>query len=155
MTAQKQNRLARELESREEEERPKSWQPAKILPDPDPMSGYLFRWVRVATLGNADARNIAGKLREGYEPVTIAEQPKFKMLTDPDSRFKDNIEVGGLLLCKIPEDFIRQKSDYLKGKNDAQLRAVNANLMRENDPRMPLFNDSKRKVSKGTFGDGT
>lgn len=151
---EKQNRLARELDNREEVERPKSWQPAQVLPDPDPMDGYVFRWVRVSTLDKADARNLASKLREGYEPVKIEEQPKFKLLTDPDSRFKDNIEIGGLLLCKLPEEFVAQKRKYLQNKNDQQLAAVNNNLMRENDPRMPLFSDSKSSVSKRSFGDG-
>jgi len=153
-TDKKQNRLAREIDNREEDGRPQSWQPPQVLPDPDPMEGYDFRWVRVATLGKADARNIAGKLREGYEPVTIEEQPKFKLLSDPDSRYKDNIEVSGLLLCKIPTGFLKQKKEYLAKKNQQQLDAVNNNLMRESDPRMPIFQDNKSSVSKRDFGDG-
>lgn len=150
--AEKQNRLARELDTREDSARPKSWQPAQVLPEPKAIDGYSFRWVRVATLGVPDARNVAAKFREGYEPVRIEEQPQFKGLTDPDSRFADNIEIGGLILCKIPDDFIEQKKQYLEEKNDAQIRAVDNNLMRENDPRMPLFNEKKTSVSR-RFGD--
>ena len=100
------NRTTRELNTREVTERPKQWAPAELLPEPDKEAGYAYRWVRVSTLGAADPRNISGKMREGWEPVRIEEQPKFQLLVDPNSRFKDNIEIGGLLLCKAPEEFV-------------------------------------------------
>jgi hypothetical protein len=81
---------------------PKTWQPASTLPEPDKQPGYDYRWVRVSTLNQSDPRNISAKLREGYEPVRIEEQPQFQLFIDPNSRFKDNIEVAGLLLCKVP-----------------------------------------------------
>ena len=144
------NRLARELESRNQTERPKQWQRPETLPQPDKQPGYDYRWVRVSTLGAADARNISAKLREGYEPVRIEEQPKFKLLVDPNSRFKDNIEVQGLLLCKIPTEFVQQRTDYYRKKTQAEMEAVDSSLMRENDPRMPLFKERKSTTSFGT-----
>ena len=151
MAEQKETRLARELETREVTERPKAWAPASTLPEPDREPGYSYRWVRVSTLGQADARNISSKLREGWEAVRIEEQPKFKMLVDPDSRFKDNIEVQGLLLCKIPTEFMDQRRDYYAKKTKDASDAVDNNFMRENDPRMPLFRERKSKTS---FGQG-
>lgn len=146
-----QNRIARELKTRETSERPKSWQPAAVLPEPDKEPGYQYRWIRVSTLGNADPRNISAKLREGWEAVRIEEQPKFKLMVDPDSRFKDNIEVAGLLLCKIPNEFVEQRKAYYANKNKAQVESVDNNFMRENDPRMPLF---REKRSSTSFGSG-
>ena len=125
-----ENRLARELETRTQTERPKSWQPASTLPEPDKQPGYAYRWVRVSTLSQADPKNISAKLREGWEPVRIEEQPKFKMLIDPNSRFKDNIEVAGLLLCKIPTDFVDQRNDYFAKQTKANIDAVDSNFMR-------------------------
>ena len=146
-----ENRLARELENRAQKERPKQWQRPETLPLPDKQPGYAYRWVRVSTLGQADARNISSKLREGYEPVRIEEQPQFKLLVDPNSRFKDNIEVAGLLLCKIPEEFIAQRKEYFAQQTQAQIESVDNNFMRENDPRMPLF---KERKSSASFGKG-
>jgi len=137
--------------TREQAERPKVWQPASTLPEPDKQRGYVYRWVRVSTLGQNDPRNISSKLREGWEPVRIEEQPKFQMLVDPDSRFKDNIEVAGLLLCKAPKELTNQRKDYFAQKNQAQMESVDSNFMRENDPRMPLF---KERSSKTSFGSG-
>jgi hypothetical protein len=144
-----ENKLSRELETRTEQERPKQWAPPELLPEPDKQPGYAYRWIRVSTLNNADPRNISAKLREGWEPVTLAEQPKFQLLADPNSRFKDNIEVGGLLLCKTPIELVEQRNSHYQLQADNQIEAVDNNLMRQNDPRMPLFNERKTEVSFG------
>lgn len=149
MAENKQTRLTRELETREFDERPKQWMPPELLPEPDKQAGFAYRWIRVSTLNQADPRNITTKLREGWEPVQLEEQPKFKLLADPNSRFKDGIEIGGLLLCKTPEEFVDQRNKHYQGQTDAQTRAVDNSFMRDNDPRMPLFNERKSTVSFG------
>jgi hypothetical protein len=146
-----ENRLTRELQNRAQQERPKQWAPAELLPEPDKQPGFAYRWVRVATLNKPDPKNISAKLREGWEPVRIEEQPKFKLLVDPNSRFKENIEVDGLLLCKTPEEFVKQRNDYYANQTQAQTTAIDNSFMRENDARMPLFSEKK---STTTFGKG-
>ena len=145
------NRITREVDTREISERPKQWAPAELLPEPDKQAGYKYRWIRTSTLNQADPRNLSGKLREGWEPVALEEQPKFQLLVDPNSRFKDNIEIGGLLLCKTPEEFVEQRNKHYRIQAESQMDAVDNNLMRQNDPRMPLFNEKKSTV---TFGKG-
>jgi hypothetical protein len=146
-----ENRLQREMQNRQNSERVASWRPAEMLPEPDKQPGYAYRWIRVATLNAADPRNISGKLREGWEPVAIEEQPKFQLLIDPDSRFKNNIEIGGLLLCKAPSDLMEQRDAFYQKQSQAQTEAVDNNFMRQSDARMPLFNERK---STTTFGRG-
>lgn len=147
-----QNKLARELDTRATAERPKQWQQPELLPEPDKQPGYAYRWIRVATMNNADPRNLSAKLREGWEPVRIEEQPKFQLLVDPNSRYKDNIEVGGLLLCKTPEEFVQQRNSHYTQQTTAQTEAVDNNLMRQSDARMPIFNERKSTTS---FGKGS
>jgi len=147
-----ENKLTRELETRAIQERPKQWTPPELLPEPDKQPGFDYRWIRVSTLNQSDARNLSAKIREGWEPVKIEEQPKFQLLVDPSSRFKDQIEIGGLLLCKTPSEFVKQRSAYYQKQNEAQALAVDNNLMRQNDPRMPLFNERKSSTS---FGKGS
>lgn len=147
-----ESRLTREMSTREVVERPKQWMPPELLPEPDKEAGYAYRWIRVSMLNQADPRNLSTKIREGWEPVRLEEQPKFQLLIDPNSRFKDNIEIGGLLLCKAPEEFIEQRSKYYKDQTQAQTEAVDNNLMRQSDPRMPLF---KERKSSHSFGKGT
>lgn len=147
-----ENRVSREVQNREFAERPKQWMPAELLPEPDKQPGFEYRWIRVSTLNASDPRNFSSKIREGYEPVRIEEQPKFKLLVDPNSRYKDGIEIGGLLLCKIPEEFVKQRNAYYRSQSDQQVEAVDNTLMRQSDPRMPLFNERKSSVS---FGKGS
>jgi hypothetical protein len=137
--------------TREQVERPKVWQPASLLPEPDKQPGYSYRWIRVASNGKSDGQNLMSKRREGWEPVRVEEQPQFNGMTDPDSRYKDNIEVGGLLLCKAPTEMMEQRKDYFAQKNQAQMDSVDNNFMRESDARMPLF---KEKRSTTSFGKG-
>jgi hypothetical protein len=147
-----ENKLSRDIDNREFNERPKQWQQPELLPEPDKQAGYAYRWIRVSTLNNADPRNLSAKLREGWEPVALEEQPKFKLLADPNSRYKDNIEIGGLLLCKTPVEFVQQRNDHYAKQSDMQTQAVDQTLMRQSDPRMPLFNERKTTTS---FGKGS
>jgi hypothetical protein len=147
-----ENKTPREMQTRELTERPKQWMPPELLPEPDKQPGYAYRWIRASTLNKADPRNLSAKFREGWEPVSVDEQPKFQLLVDPDSRFKDNIEIGGLLLCKAPEEFVQQRKDYYAKQTNSQTEAVDNNLMRQSDARMPLFKESK---STSSFGKGT
>jgi len=147
------NKLTRDMTNREVTERPKQWMPPDLLPEPDKQAGYTYRWIRVSMLNNADPRNISSKMREGWEPVTLEEQPKFKLLANPNGQFKDNIEIGGLLLCKIPTDFVEQRKQHYDSITNQQAEAVDNSLMRQSDPRMPLFNERKSSSTKG-FGKG-
>jgi hypothetical protein len=146
------DRLSRELDTRAKDERPRSWAPPTLLPDPEPEAGYTFRWIRVSTLGQADPRNVSSKIREGWEPVRAADHPEISMYLDNDNaRFKDNVVVGGLLLCKTPTEMVDQRNAYYQQQADAQVRSVDNHFMRESDPRMPLFSERKTSV---TFGRG-
>lgn len=143
------NRTPREVEDREFTERPKQWMQPELLPEPDKEAGYSYRWIRVATLNQHDPRNLSAKLREGWEPVRIEEQPRFRLLVDPGSRYKDNIEIGGLLLCKTPTEFVEQRNQYFANQTKQQTEAVDNNFMRQSDARMPLFRERKSESSLG------
>ena len=148
----RQNRLARELDSRATFQRPTAWRAPEVLPSPDHRPGWAHRWVRISILGNADPSNISSKFREGYEPCKAEEYPELMMHASTEGRFKGNIEVGGLLLCRIPEEFLRQREAYYAGQNKAQMESVDNNFLRENDPRMKKFSERDTKVS---FGSGS
>ena len=146
-----QNRLDRELESRTKTARKKSWSRPETLPEVDVGAGWVPRWVRISTLGTSDATNISSKIREGWEPVRAEDHPEIFSDAVADARFKDNVIIGGLMLCKAPAELVQERSEYYKQVTDSQMQSVDNNLMRENDPRMPLFHDRKTKV---TFGSG-
>ena len=146
------NRLDRELETREKTVRKTAWTRPEVLPSPAPQQGYAFRWIRVTTQGNVDATNVSSKIREGWEPVKASDHPEITIVAIENERFRDNVVIGGLLLCKAPEEMVGQRNNYYNQQSQAQMSSVDNNLMRENDPRMPLFNERKSQV---TFGKGS
>ena len=145
-------RTKRDVETRAVSERQSSWKQPELLPEPDKEAGYAYRWIRASLMNQADPRNLSSKLREGWEPVRLEEQPKFQLLIDPQSRYKDNIEIGGLLLCKTPMEFVQQRNDHYRKQSESQSEAVDNNLMRQSDARMPIFNERKSSTS---FGKGS
>lgn len=147
-----ENRLARELENRESTQRKQAWTPPQTLPSPKAQPGWVFRWIRTSIMGQNDPTNTSAKFREGWVPVKAEDYPEMMLHSDPNSRFRDNIEVGGLLLCKAPEETMIQRDNFYRKASDSQMDAVDNNFMKTSDVRMPLFNE---KRSTTTFGRGS
>ena len=147
-----ETRLSRELETRSKTERKPKWRPPELLPTPNPEAGFRFHWVRVATLNTPDPINYSQKRREGWEPVKASEHPELHAhLLDGSDNTKDTVVIGGLMLCKTPEEFVTDRNDYYGGQAKDQMDAVDNNFMRQSDPKMPLFQERK---SSTTFGKG-
>jgi hypothetical protein len=105
-------------------------------------------------MGQSDPMNTSAKMREGWEPVRAVDHPELKLAdTDPRSPYKDNIEIGGLLLCKAPKEMAEQRKDYYAKQAESQMQAVDNSFMRQKDSKsnMDLFADRKTEV---TFGRG-
>ncbi len=145
-------RIPRESETREASSRKKGWTPPSVLPEPIQKDGYRYRWVRTATQGAVDNTNVSSKFRQGWEPVRAEEHPEVTVLRDRNSQFQDNIEIGGLLLCKAPDELVDERNAYYKQMAEQQAEAVDSNFMRENDPRMPLMKPEHK--TRVTFGGG-
>ena len=146
-----QNRLPQDMQTREAEVRLQSWADPETLPSPKPQAGWKFHWVRISTRGEADATNFSSQIRSGWEPCKAVDHPEIQILIVENAQFKDNIVIGGLMLCKQPIERVKAREDYINQKNDNQMRSVDNNFMKENNPVMPLFSERKSRV---TFGSG-
>ena len=146
-----ENRISRDSDDREGDKRTRHWVRPQVLPEPTPEEGYAFRWIRLSTLGNVDATNISSKLREGWEPVKAKDHPEVFLVGTENEKFKDNVVIGGLILCKAPMEMIAERNEFYQNQAKAQVDSVNNNFMRENDARMPVFNENRSNV---TFGKG-
>jgi len=137
------NRDSRTEDTRENSERKVTWQRPSALPDPTPQDGVEFRWIRTSALGQSDMTNVSSKFREGWEPVKLEDHPELKIISDVDSKFKGNVEVGGLLLCKNSKENMDARRDYQKQQANSQMQAVDNSFMKESDPRMPVLKPEK------------
>ncbi len=148
------DRTRRTENTRESEVRQQSWKPAHDLPVPNPIDGYGFRWIRVANMGVPDPANMAKARREGWVPCKASDHPEISgdfaaFGLAPSS---DLIEIGGLVLCKASIEMIRARDAYYSDFTQKQAQSVDNNFMRDSDPRMPLFKESRSKTS---FGSGS
>jgi hypothetical protein len=104
-----------------------------------------YRWLRKSVLGQVDDRNMVAKQEEGWIPVKREDHPELQH----SGRTSGLVEIGGLVLSKTPSEFVDQRNAYFRNVTDSQTEAVDANLMRENDPRMPLFSERKSTTTRG------
>ena len=143
-------KTSRANQTRTKSERPKVWVPPSSLDAPPAPDGFRYRWIRAEVVGFVDTKNVTGRLREGYELVRAEEVENasdYPVLED--GKYKGVIGVGGLLLAKVPEEIAQQRQDYMTNRHKQQDEAVNNDLMREQDKRMPINVDRQTRV---TFG---
>ena len=144
------NRVPRDTTKSESSLRATKWMPPALLPDPAPEPGFVFRWIRTSVLDKMDPTNISSKMREGWEPVKASDHPEIQVMGNAqNSRFPDSVEIGGLMLCKIPAEFMEQREAYYREVTETQINSVDNSFMKNNDPRMPLFKERESKVSFG------
>lgn len=144
-------RVNRDLVSREKSVR-YEYKPAAHLPDPTPIPGVSFRWIMTSLMGKDEPTNVSRKMREGWEPVKAADHPELMLTGDKNG----NVEIGGLMLCRMPTERLEAMMDYYNRQNQSQMESVDNNFLRQQDPRMPLFSDRKSTSTRGSaFGSGS
>jgi hypothetical protein len=127
--------------------------PPNALPDPTPEPGYSYRWIGTHILGQANPTNVSRQMREGWEPVKAKDHPELMI---EGSALTGNVEIGGLMLCKMPTELAQSRKTYYDKQAANQMESVDNSFMRNNDPRMPLFADRKSTTSRGQgFGSGS
>lgn len=147
-----QDRNPRDLKSREKSARA-VYVPPSNLPDPTPEPGWVYHWVATAILGQSNPTNVSQKLREGWVPVKAVDHPELMLLGNDKT---GNVEIGGLMLCKMPTELFRSRQEYFNRQAEGQMNSVDNHFLRNNDPRMPLFSDKKTSTTRGGgFGSGS
>jgi hypothetical protein len=149
MSNENEKRASRASHTREIETRKKVWTPPSSLDAPPAPNGFRHRWVRVESMGFQDTKNIAGRIRSGYELVRSDEYPDSDYPTIEDGKYKGVIGVGGLVLTRVPEEIAQSRSAYYAKQGMDQDEAVNNDLLKEEHPSMPINVDRQTRV---TFG---
>ena len=141
---------SRANQTRSKSERPKVWVPPSSLDAPPAPDGFRYRWIRAESVGFQDTKNISSRLREGYELVRAdeVENASDYPVVD-DGKYKGVVGVGGLLLAKVPIEIAQQRQEYMSNKHKQKTEAIDNDLMKEQDNRMPINIDRQSRV---TFG---
>tara|TARA_B100000085_G_scaffold277420_1_gene297805 strand:+ start:306 stop:758 length:453 start_codon:yes stop_codon:yes gene_type:complete len=144
------DRTPRTKTTREADSRRRPWQPPSTLDAPPPPEGYIHRWIRESVMGSDDKKNLAARLREGFDLVRADEFPDFEAPTIQDGKHAGVIGVGGLLLARFPVESKQERDAYFRGKTQDQMHAVDNDLMREEHSSMPIIKPDRQ--SRVTFG---
>ena len=144
-------RVSRDSQTRAKSTRRRPWTPPSKLEAPEPPTGYAHRWIRTSIRGEDDSMNVSSRLREGWEPVRADEYPELagRYPTIEDGTHAGVIGVGGLMLARIPEETVEERTEYFREQTRTQMDAVDQNLMREQHPSMPIHNERQSRVSFG------
>ena len=147
---EKDKNTSRANQTRSKSERPKVWIPPSSLDAPPAPDGFRYRWIRAESVGFQDVKNIQGRIRQGYELVRAEEiENASDYPVVEDGKYKGVVGVGGLLLAKVPEEIAQQRQNYMRSKAEGMDEAINNDLMKEQDNRMPINIDRQSRV---TFG---
>ena len=125
------------------------WTPPSSLDAPPAPDGYHHRWIRSETMGFDDTKNMAGKLRSGYELVRADEYPETDYPTINDGKYQGVIGVGGLLLARISTELVQSRKAYFDNLTKQKDEAIDNDLLKEQHPGMPIDHDRQTRV---TFG---
>lgn len=145
------SRASRASTTREKTARRKPWAPPSMLDAPPAPDGYKHRWIRAETRGYDDRKNISAKLREGWELVRADEYPEFEAPVIDSGKYEGVFGVGGLILARIPEETVEERSDYFRQRNHDQMTAVDQDMMRENQHSTMRISNPDRQ-QRVTFG---
>tara|TARA_R100001126_G_C4851559_1_gene162285 strand:+ start:681 stop:1157 length:477 start_codon:yes stop_codon:yes gene_type:complete len=143
------NRTPRNASSRSSKAARKPWKPPQLLETGPPPEGMHHRWVRTHIRGESDKTNVHMRFREGYEPVHPSEVSDLDLPVIDSGNHAGTVGVGGLMLCKIPEETVKERNAYFAQQTDQQMNAVDNDLMRDEHPAMPISKERKTQVSFG------
>ena len=145
----KETRTSRASQTREKTTQKKVWTPPSSLDAPPAPDGFHHRWIRAETMGFDDSKNMAGKLRSGYELVRADEYPGSQYPVMNEGKYKGVIGVGGLLLARISEEIVKARDEYFRKITQDKDDAIESDLMKEQHPGMPI---NAERQSRVTFG---
>ena len=142
-------KTSRASQTREKTSQKKVWTPPSSLDAPPAPDGYHHRWIRAETMGFDDSKNMAGRIRSGYELVRADAYPGSQYPTVTEGKYKGVIGVGGLLLAKVPIEIVKSREAYFNNMTQDANDAIENDLMKEQHPGMPI---NAERQSRVTFG---
>jgi hypothetical protein len=142
-------KTSRASQTREKTTQKKVWTPPSSLDAPPAPDGFHHRWIRAETMGFDDSKNMAGRIRSGYELVRADAYPGSQYPTVTEGKYKGVIGVGGLLLAKVPIEIVKSREEYFNSMTQDANDAIENDLMKEQHPGMPI---NAERQSRVTFG---
>jgi hypothetical protein len=144
----------REKNTREEEwtfEEPDALNIPELVKARFDNEGMSLRWLRILLKGQDDITNVGKKQQEGWVFVTPDEVPEMAVTSfvREEGRYLGAVCRGDLALAKMPTGKVKARKRFYEKKANDMMDAVNAQLMKSSDSRMPITNSSKSVTTRG------
>ena len=113
--------------------------------------GLSLRWIRISVKGQEDKANIGKKQQEGWIFVAPEEVPEMNLTSfvGEEGRSEGAVCRGDLALAKMPTGKVKARQKFYENKANKMMDAVNAQLMKNSDSRMPISNTSRSVTTRG------
>ncbi len=113
--------------------------------------GMSLRWIRISIRGQEDIQNVGKKLQLGWAFVAPDEVPEMALTSfvRDEGRYQGAVCRGDVALVKMPAGKVMARRKHYEKKSNDQMDAVNAQLMKSSDSRMPISNTSKSVTTRG------
>ena len=98
-----------------------------------------------------DQKNVSARLRVGWDFVRADEYPNVQWPAIDSGRYEGVIAVGGLMLARIPNEIVEERSKYFAQVTQDKDDAIANDPMKDQHPSMPISNERSTRV---TFGGG-
>lgn len=141
---------ASERTERDTHSREKPWKPPMLLDAPEAPEGFKYRWVRIRIHGDDDPGNVSKRLTDGYVFVKPEEVQGYKGPTIDHGRFAGICGINDVALMKVPMSKVKARRKYYEDMSKKQIDSVNARLMANQNPHMPIHVDLRSKVHMGS-----
>ena len=153
---EERSNTTREAKSREVEEE-YTFEEPDALSIPDSVQARFdaedmsLRWIRISVRGVDDITNVGKNQQQGWVFVTPDEVPEMAVTSfvREEGRYLGAVCRGDVALAKKPVAKVKARREFYEKKANDMMDAVNAQLMKSSDSRMPISNTSKSVTTRG------
>ena len=111
---------------------------------------FVYRWIRVQLDGEDDNSNILAAEADGWRFCVPEDVPDGHKLPVRSVGYCGGaVGDGDVALARLPREIMVARNKLNERKGTEMLQAVNSQLLREGDPRVPVFNDTRTIVRTG------
>ena len=131
------------------DEAPFEWRRPSTLDAPDPMPGFVQRWVKYNDTPDGK-RNWLNAMSEGWRPRKLSSVPDGTLIqSTKHETFGDVIGVPGLILCQMRKSVAAQRDKYYHDAFNIQGETIEELKEKALRDGVKLLGGHKRTVSAG------
>lgn len=147
----------RSATTREKTKNKVAWKPPAAIDTPEAPDGFKFRWLRRTRPGEQDddVQNLLSREKQGYQIVTAEMLRNYggnpeAYQTLESGKHQGAVITGDLVLTIVDEEIVDARTEYFENQSRMQLEAVKQQLRQNQNPLMPISDESRSRTKVGS-----